>query len=383
MSFRKPQVPVVVPAYEPDERLPMLLRALQPDGQLRPVIVVNDGSGPASADLFAAVQDMDGVVLLEHPRNRGKGAALKTAFRYCLSSLPACTGVVTADCDGQHTPDDIRAVAEALTGQPDRLILGVRDFNASGIPVRSRMGNRLSRIAFRMARVRVTDTQTGLRGIPRPLMTLLLDVPYDRYEFETYMLIAAVRNGLRFHEQPIRTVYLNHNQGSHFSPWRDSFRIYRVLLGNTASQMKRFAVSSLVSAVLDLSLFSLLYHRLLPMLGVPRLIGATVLARVMSAIFNYLVNRRYVFRQAGRRNRRSMLRYSVLCLLLAGASYVVMRGLLPWFPGRYATRLKAVVDLVLFLASFTIQKILVFHRLGIPRLASPRSGQPEAGTRPG
>lgn len=369
---------VIVPAYQPDGRLPALLKELLNDGRLSPVIVVNDGSSAASSGIFAAVHDLEGVVLLQHPRNLGKGAALKTAFRYCLESLPACIGAVTADCDGQHTAKDILAVAETLTDNADQLILGVRNFNAPGIPARSRVGNRLSVLAFRLAGVRVTDTQTGLRGIPRSLMTRLLDSPYDRYEFETSMLIEAARNGVRFHELPIQTLYLERNKGSHFSPLRDSFRIYRVLLSNTAAQMRRFVVSSLASAALDLSLFSLLFHILLPALDVPRLFWATLIARLVSATFNYLMNRRYVFQRRGAWELKSLFEYAGLCLLLAGLSYISMRGLLSLVPNVPATLLKTCVDLALFVASFAIQKCVVFHAA---RLPCPKCGTRDAGSR--
>jgi len=178
-------VPAIVPAYEADEHLLVLLRALSGEKRLSPIIVVNDGSGPASMPVFADVHAIKGVVLLKHPRNLGKGAALKTAFRYCLAHFPDCIGVVTADCDGQHAPEDILATGKALETHPDCLVLGTRNFAASDIPARSRLGNRISRMAFRLAGVRVSDTQTGLRGIPRGLLPSLLEIPYDRYEFET------------------------------------------------------------------------------------------------------------------------------------------------------------------------------------------------------
>lgn len=356
-----PQVPIIVPALDPDDQLPALLRNLLLDRRLRPIVLINDGSGPAAAPHLTAAAALPGVVRLDHPRNLGKGAALKTAIRYCLEHIPACPGVVTADSDGQHTPTDILATAVALADHPGRLILGVRDFRAPGIPARSRLGNRLSRLTYRLAGVRVTDTQTGLRGIPRALLPPLLDIPYDRYEFETVMLIEGARRKIPVHEQPIRTVYLNQNRGSHFAPLRDSVRIYRVLWRNTMRQMRHFIATALASAALDLLLFSLLFHWLLPGLGVPHLLGATLLARVVSALFNYLMNRKYVFQTPGHWDHRSFTRYATLCILLTGASYGGMRLLLPLVPTSRATLLKAGVDLTLFLVSFAVQKGVVFR----------------------
>lgn len=379
---RMPPVPIIVPALDPDDNLPALLRAILRDSRARPVILVDDGSGPAAAPHLAAAAGLPGVVRLEHPRNLGKGAAIKTAIRYCLDHIPDCPGVVTADSDGQHTPADILATAVALADHPGGLILGVRDFRAPGIPARSRLGNRLSRLVYRLAGVHVADTQTGLRGIPRHLLPALLDIPYDRYEFETAMLIEAARRNLAVQEQPIRTVYLNQNRGSHFAPLRDSIRIYRVLWRNTARQMRRFIATALASAALDLLLFSLLFHWLLPGLGVPHLLGATLLARAVSAFFNYLMNRNYVFRTPGHWDHRSFTRYAALCLLLAGASYGGMRLLLPLVPVSRATGLKAGVDLALFLISFAVQKGVVFRaRAGRAPSSSGRADVPAVQTR--
>lgn len=355
-------IPVIIPSLDPGASFPDFLRELLRDARMRPVIVVDDGSGPVAAPLLAAARALDGVVMLVHPRNRGKGAALKTAFRYCLEHLPDCQGVVTADSDGQHTPDDILATAVSLVAQPGRMVLGVRDFGAPEVPFRSRLGNRFSRQAFRLAGVRVSDTQTGLRGIPRDLLPALLEIPYERYEFETAMLIAAARRKIPVLERRIATVYLNENRGSHFSPLRDSIRIYRVLLSNTAHQMRRFVMTALASAAIDLLLFSLLFHWLLPAAGVPRLVWATAVSRTCSATFNYLANRRYVFRNRGHWDNRSLIRYTALCILIAGASYGCMRSLLHVVTSSKATFLKAGVDLALFLVSFVIQKLVVFRR---------------------
>ena len=132
-------IALVIPALEPDGRLPVLLRALGPDWS-GPAVVVDDGSSAAAQPYFAEAERL-GATVLRHPANRGKGAALKTAFAHCLAVWPDLLGCVTADADGQHTPADILRLATALRGRPGILWLGCRDFATPGVPAKSRLGN--------------------------------------------------------------------------------------------------------------------------------------------------------------------------------------------------------------------------------------------------
>ena len=116
---------VLIPAYEPDGRLLTLLDMLRTAAPEAHLLVVDDGSGPASAPVFGAARQR-GCVVLTHPVNRGKGAALKTGFRYIAEHAPG-EDVVCADSDGQHRPDDVLRVAAHVQQGAD-LVLGVRGF---------------------------------------------------------------------------------------------------------------------------------------------------------------------------------------------------------------------------------------------------------------
>lgn len=154
----------LVPAYQPDEHLLPLLESLRAAGFER--VVVDDGGGEAYRAVFAAVPE--GTAVLTHEGNRGKGQALKTGLSYIFDRYPPSAVVVTLDADGQHTVDDARRCAEAAEAAPDSLVLGVRTFGRS-VPLRSRMGNRLTRLVYRLSSgVRLQDTQTGLRAFPPP-----------------------------------------------------------------------------------------------------------------------------------------------------------------------------------------------------------------------
>lgn len=197
-----------------------LIRALRE--RFARVVVVNDGS-TRGLDVFAEIEPLVEKVLV-HPVNRGKGAALKTAFSYL-----GPTDVVTADADGQHAIEDIERVARALTESRDALVLGVRSFSGE-VPFRSRFGNWWTRIFFfLLTGLFIRDTQTGLRGIPSTLLNRVASLEGKRYEYEMVMLADAKHHPSRPLQLPIKTIYLDDNAESHFSPLRDTIRIYGAL----------------------------------------------------------------------------------------------------------------------------------------------------------
>src|SRR4051794_38578704 len=156
---------VVIPAYRPSSGLVDLVRNLRRQSQ-RAIVIVDDGSGPDYPETFARASAFPNVTLLRHAVNLGKGAALKTAFNHILCSMPDVIGVVTADADGQHHPDDIERIAGALLARPDALVLGARAFDGD-VPLRSKIGNLATRgLMHALLGQKLRDTQTGLRGIP-------------------------------------------------------------------------------------------------------------------------------------------------------------------------------------------------------------------------
>jgi len=207
------------------------------------VVVVDDGSGPGYGQIFEKIAELPKTRVISHPVNLGKGAALKAGINFVLSDFPEVAGVLTADADGQHHPSDVLKVRERFEKDPEALVLGVRSFNGR-IPFRSRLGNEITRRIMRaVLGHNLSDTQTGLRAIPRTLLPKLLEASGSGYEFELEMLIAVKHLGVRVIEQPIRTIYEPGNPSSHFRPLHDSMRIYFVLL--------RFSLISVATAALD------------------------------------------------------------------------------------------------------------------------------------
>src|SRR5205823_1620722 len=132
-------IAIVIPAFQPEGPLADLVGALLNAG-CQAIVVVNDGSGREFAARFEALTASPYVHVVHHAVNLGKGAALKTGMNYALVHFPDARGVVTADADGQHRPDDILRVAAKLQANPGALVMGVRAF-AGEVPLRSRLGN--------------------------------------------------------------------------------------------------------------------------------------------------------------------------------------------------------------------------------------------------
>lgn len=348
---RSGQVVLLIPALNPDGRLAQLLDSLA-GLWTGPILLVDDGSAPACRAIFDQAQ-ANGCHVVRHARNLGKGRGLKTGFNYCLTHFPGALGAVTADADGQHTPQDILACADALRARPDALILGCRDFDASGVPARSQLGNRVTRTFMRLlCGVGVTDTQTGLRAIPSAFMLHLLDLPGERFEFETNMLLETQAAQTPIVEVPIQTVYLEENKSSHFNPLLDSWRIYKLLL--------KFCAASVAGFVVDILLFTLFLSifRGMKVYLLEPIVAATVLARILSATVNYLINREAVFKSK-KSSKRSFPRYAALCVV----QMLLSAALVTWIcslGASSATLVKLIVDLCLFLLSFQIQRRWVF-----------------------
>lgn len=356
-------VAAVVPSLNPTDRLTDTVDGLLEAG-FSQIVLVDDGSRPDTRPFFEAAASRPEVVLLRHEVNRGKGAAMKTAFSWLLEHRPGCAGVVTVDGDGQHHPEDAMACARKML-EEHRLILGCRDFSQSDVPPRSRMGNRITCGVFRIfCGLAISDTQTGLRAIPMEYLSRLTTVAGERYEYETNMLLALKDLDIPWGEVKIRTIYLDENRESHFHTVRDSWRIYKLIL----ARFFRYTLSSLLCAVVDAWLFALLSSVLQWRLwGLAHTAAAAGGARLVSSLLNFALNRSLVFRFTGR-SMQALARYYVLVVVQYLAQVGLTQGLfqLLRIHREYSTVrhtvIYVIVMMALFVASYVIQRRWVFAR---------------------
>ena len=340
---------LIIPAYKPAKELLNLLAQFQGNDDFLPV-VVDDGSGPDFLPVFEALPP--GVTLLRHPENRGKGAALKTAFRHVLDNCPQCGLAVTADADGQHRYEDILRVCQTAAKNPGTLVLGSRKFEGN-VPLRSRLGNGITRKVFSVASgVGVYDTQTGLRAFDRELMKAFADIPGDRYEYEINMLLTAAQSGIPIVEEWIETVYIEDNASSHFNPFRDSFKIYMCIF--------KFAASSLLAFAIDYALALLL--KALTASWPPAMSLNFSVARLVSATVNFSVNRRVVF-NGNESLGKALLKYAALAAVVLALNLALMHLLTIRLGWPFALS-KILVEVLLFCMNFVVQGKFVYRKRG-------------------
>lgn len=346
-------VTAIIPAYKPDDKLIETLRELSEVG-FSNIIVVDDGSGSEYTEIFAKAETIPGCILLRHDINRGKGAALKTAFSHFAKDPRGAMGVVTADADGQHRTDDICAVSRAMCERAE-VVLGVRDFSDPSVPPRSRSGNRITSTVFRLFfGMKISDTQTGLRAIPSRWISEIMKAAGDRYEYETNMLFLMNKRKIPYSEVKIATVYIEENKSSHFRVVRDSILIYSLIL--------KYLFSSIASALTDEVAYFVFRHvGILGFLPIPNVYASAAGARIISSAVNYAVNSRLVF---GEKMRVSTLvKYYILAivqLVLSATLVFCAEKLFAVNSALLSTIFKTVIDTLLFFVSFRIQHKWVF-----------------------
>jgi len=374
------KIVIVLPAYDPDEIMLNFVHELQDQlsDQLS-LLVVDDGSIPEKQDtVFAHLEAVKFCTVLHHDVNRGKGAALKTAFSYLLEKYendPTFTGCVTADCDGQHSVPDIMRAIEELKQHPDNLILGCRTFQQDNVPWKSRFGNECTKFIFsKLLRQPVSDTQTGLRGLPVRLMERCLQIKGNRFELETEMLLVTNQVNCPIREYPIQTIYFDQNSGTHFHPVKDALRIYGIIFGFLFGRFCKFIITGLSSALLDVGIWAVIFHllhryedRVFTVGDYQfhlRIVLACVVARICSSLYNFVLNRKFVFQDGRKQKNRvfsDILKYYILAIFLLLGSLLLTELCSRWIPAQFMTAAKVVVDLFLFGISYFAQRYIVFR----------------------
>ena len=346
---------VIIPAYNPDKKMLILIKALR--NIFEHIIVIDDGSSlQDSKDVLRTAEDAFNCIVLRHSINLGQGRAYKTGFNYVLSDDYICKygrpiGVIQCDCDGQHDIADIDRCAKLLRNNPEKFILGVRDFSDKSIPFRSRFGNKCTSLVFKIfCGLDVGDTQTGLKGVPFSFLPKLMETPGERFEYASSVLLETKKDGIDIIQFPIQTIYINENESSHFNPIIDSIRIYSLIL--------KYLMSSLSSFVVDIVCYSLFITALKPISPQFYIIIATYLSKVFACSYGYILNKKVVFQNKGE-PLITGLKFFLLCVVQSTCSGFLTRGVV-FISGWNEVLCKIIVDTLLFFVSFQIQNRWVF-----------------------
>ena len=345
---------VLIPAYNPNQKLINLVSELK--NNFSKIIIINDGSNRKSKKIFQELTNYPECTILEYSENRGKGYALKYGINYYLENLKDnYQGIVTADCDYQHKPEDIINIALKLLGNQDSIVLGVRNFHLKNIPFPNRFGNLLTSFIFKfLYGVKIEDTQTGLRGIPNRYLNLCLEVNGNRFEFEMNMLIKAVKNKINILQVPIETIYYSKGE-SKFNKFKDPIIIYKVLF----TEYLKFIISSLSCSLIDVILFSMFLQLFINVNSNIKIIMATFFSRIITDFFNFNINKTIVFNS----NENIIIiaiKYYILSfskMIISDLCLLLIHHLLININETY---IKIVVDTFIYFLSYKIQKKYIF-----------------------
>ncbi len=184
---------LIIPAFNLESYLEELLDKVSYNFTPSNIIVVDDGS----TDKTASIARSHGVNLIVHPANYGKGAALKSGFKFFLETDGKW--VMTIDGDMQHSPDSIPEFIKATeTGKHD-VIIGTRLSKLDDMPFDRRFSNlTTSKVLSLITRNNIHDSQCGFRLISRTMVEGLTELPGNRFEFETECILEWTMRDAQF-----------------------------------------------------------------------------------------------------------------------------------------------------------------------------------------
>ena len=341
---------IVIPSYEPDNKLIELIDKLNNYFNDFKMVVINDGSKGFDS-IFDVAKNKKNVIFLEHDVNKGKGEALKTAFRY-IKDYEKNFVIVTADSDGQHKPEDIKRVYDFYISHDYKVVLGSRKFE-NDVPKRSTFGNDVARGLLRLVENKhLNDTQTGLRAFDDSLIDFMLEIKGSRYEYEMNMLAELIRAGISIGELAIETIYINENKGSHFRPVRDFSRISAC----TMKYMIPFIITMIINLIAFISMDVIINNPSFTQYMLMNLMSLALglVVNMVITIFGIFYGNKYIFEK-----KKKFFRYLIVGIILIGLS-VLLFWLFDLFLNNYVL-IKILTDLIvgiilLFINCFVLKK---------------------------
>lgn len=339
---------ILIPCYNPDEEI-MDTFIKELGKKYQNIVFIDDGCSKEHEAYFKKLEKKYPVI--KHYKNYGKGRGIKNGLNYILNNYPDCKSIITADCDGQHSIQDITKVYKETLENQNSLVLGTRNFDDENVPFKSRYGNKITRNVFKIfVGLSISDTQTGLRGMSRNVAEAMLSISGERYEYETNVLIACKTEDIPIVEVPIETIYIEENRTSHFNPIKDSIMIYKLFI--------KYIIVALSSFFIDILLFSLFLIAYDKIGVIYPIVVATLTARILSSIYNYFINAKLVFKKM---NKLSIIKYFLLVFIQMWVSAFAVAGICKVIPVN-PVALKIVVDTFIFVINFIIQREFIFNK---------------------
>lgn len=216
-SMNRLKVCVIVPTYNNSKTLKRVLESILT--YTSHIIIVNDGS---TNETVAILEEYPYLIQIHHPKNAGKGIALRNGFKKAISLNYQYA--ITIDSDGQHFASDIPTFIKTLENEGSALLIGSRNMTQQGVPKKSSFGNKFSNFWFWFeTNIKLQDTQSGYRlypiqQIPKKFVT-------SKFEFEIEVIVRSAWNKIPVKNIPIQVLYDPSERVSHFRPFKDFTRI--------------------------------------------------------------------------------------------------------------------------------------------------------------
>ena len=208
---------VIVPTYNNHKTLKRVLDSVL--HYTSNVIVVNDGSTDSTAQILEAYSHL---VQIHHSKNKGKGMAIRNAFKKALDLNYEYA--ITIDSDGQHFASDIPGFIAALETDTDVLLIGSRNMAQENVPKKSSFGNKFSNFWFWFETgSKLEDTQSGFRLYP--LKKIPVQYFTNKFEFEIEVIVRSAWKDIPVKNIPVQVLYDPEERVSHFRPFKDFTRI--------------------------------------------------------------------------------------------------------------------------------------------------------------
>lgn len=282
-------------------------------------------------------------------KNDENSSQIKTGIYYVYKNYPECRGYITVDAKYEYDIDDIIKVIEIYKNNPNKFVIGIRDYKAIKLSLKKRLAKYVSDFLFLLnTGKRCKDLQTHLRAIPKSLTeTCLLTTDKD-YEYDMNLMIKIMKKKTTLMSIPVTARYLGFGQSSCFYLLQFFFKTY--------FNIYKYSLSSFISAAVDLSLFYL--FNIFFGSGTNGILASTVLARIISGNINFILNKYWVFKSNNNIIKEFPKYITLFCIqMMFSWGLVSLLSSLP-LPILF---IKILVDALLFIFRYLIQNKYIFN----------------------
>lgn len=344
---------ILIPAYNPDQDLITLVDGLINMG-FDKILIVDDGSEQASQWVFDKLLDYPYCIIYKHEKNKGKGAAVKTGLAHFIGDFPDYDLLITTNADGYHSLEAIESVTLSAMKNTDSLVLGVKDFSKINLPLHNRLGKWISeKMIYFFLPQDILDIQTGLRGISRKFASTFMALAGESSDYETNMVLQCQQSEIPIKQVPIKTPFFKKKKGENFHPVLEALKMYW--------QFIKYIIVALLTTIIDVTTFMLFVALFIDASPNNYILYATVVSRIISLLFNYILNHKTVFHPYSG-TLQTFLKYALICAVnILASAYLVKAIYLLTNMHMNLALIKILVSFLLFFFNYYLQKKWVFR----------------------